>query len=283
MKFGISIFPTDLTLQPPDMARAVEERGFESLWFPEHSHIPASRRTPWGGKEGAPPLPDFYSRIHDAFVALGAAAAVTTRIRLATGITLVPQRDHLWLAKEVASVDVMSGGRFIFGIGYGWNKEEMASHGVRYTERRALMREKILFMKELWTKEEASFQGAKIQLEPSWAWPKPVQKPHPPIIMGGDAGPKTIADMVEFCDGWMPNARHDLVGRLDAVRSALTAAGRDPATFEISAFSAVPDKEKIQQLTELGVARAIFNVPPKSPPEVLSRLDEYAEFVADIK
>jgi probable F420-dependent oxidoreductase len=283
MKFGISIFPTDLTLQPPDMARAVEERGFESLWFPEHSHIPVSRRTPWGGKEGAPPLPDFYSRIHDAFVALGAAAAVTTRIRLATGITLVPQRDHLWLAKEVASVDVMSGGRFIFGIGYGWNKEEMASHGVRYTERRALMREKILFMKELWTKEEASFQGAKIQLEPSWAWPKPVQKPHPPIIMGGDAGPKTIADMVEFCDGWMPNARHDLVGRLDAVRSALTAAGRDPATFEISAFSAVPDKEKIQQLTELGVARAIFNVPPKSPPEVLSRLDEYAEFVADIK
>jgi probable F420-dependent oxidoreductase len=283
MKFGISIFPTDLTLQPPDMARAVEERGFESLWFPEHSHIPVSRRTPWGGKEGAPPLPDFYSRIHDAFVALGAAAAVTTRIRLATGITLVPQRDHLWLAKEVASVDVMSGGRFIFGIGYGWNKEEMASHGVRYTERRALMREKILFMKELWTKEEASFQGAKIQLEPSWAWPKPVQKPHPPIIMGGDAGPKTIADMVEFCDGWMPNARHDLVGRLDAVRSALTAAGRDPASFEISAFSAVPDKEKIQQLTELGVARAIFNVPPKSPPEVLSRLDEYAEFVADIK
>jgi probable F420-dependent oxidoreductase len=283
MKFGISIFPTDLTLQPPDMARAVEERGFESLWFPEHSHIPVSRRTPWGGKEGAPPLPDFYSRIHDAFVALGAAAAVTTRIRLATGITLVPQRDHLWLAKEVASVDVISGGRFIFGIGYGWNKEEMASHGVRYTERRALMREKILFMKELWTKEEASFQGAKIQLEPSWAWPKPVQKPHPPIIMGGDAGPKTIADMVEFCDGWMPNARHDLVGRLDAVRSALTAAGRDPATFEISAFSAVPDKEKIQQLTELGVARAIFNVPPKSPPEVLSRLDEYAEFVADIK
>lgn len=282
MKFGISIFPTDLTLQPPDMARAVEERGFESLWFPEHSHIPVSRRTPWGGKEGAPPLPDFYSRIHDAFVALGAAAAVTTRIRLATGITLVPQRDHLWLAKEVASVDVMSGGRFIFGIGYGWNKEEMASHGVRYTERRALMREKILFMKELWTKEEASFQGAKIQLEPSWAWPKPVQKPHPPIIMGGDAGPKTIADMVEFCDGWMPNARHDLVGRLDAVRSALTAADRDPASFEISAFSAVPDKEKIQQLTELGVARAIFNVPPKSPPEVLSRLDEYAEFVATL-
>jgi probable F420-dependent oxidoreductase len=282
MKFGISIFPTDLTLQPPDMARAVEERGFESLWFPEHSHIPVSRRTPWGGKEGAPPLPDFYSRIHDAFVALGAAAAVTTRIRLATGITLVPQRDHLWLAKEVASVDVISGGRFIFGIGYGWNKEEMASHGVRYTERRALMREKILFMKELWTKEEASFQGAKIQLEPSWAWPKPVQKPHPPIIMGGDAGPKTIADMLEFCDGWMPNARHDLVGRLDVVRSALTAAGRDPATFEISAFSAVPDKEKIQQLTELGVARAIFNVPPKSPPEVLSRLDEYAEFVATL-
>jgi len=280
MKFGISIFPTDLTLQPPDIARAVEERGFESLWFPEHSHIPVSRRSPWGGKVGAPPLPDFYSRTHDAFVALGAAAAVTTRIRLATGITLVPQRDHVWLAKEVASLDSLSGGRFIFGVGYGWNKEEMASHGVRYTERRALMREKILLMKELWTKEVASFDGGEIQLEPSWGWPKPVQKPHPPIIMGGDAGPKTIADMVEFCDGWMPNARHDLIGRLETVRAALTAAGRDPASFEISAFSAVPDKERIQQLTDLGVARAIFNVPPKSPPEVLTRLDEYAQFVA---
>jgi probable F420-dependent oxidoreductase len=282
MKFGISIFPTDLTLQPQDMARAVEERGFESLWFPEHSHIPVSRRSPWGGKVGAPPLPDFYSRTVDAFVALGAAAAVTTRIRLATGITLVPQRDHVWLAKEVASLDFLSGGRFIFGVGYGWNKEEMASHGVRYTERRALLREKILLMKELWTREVAAFQDEKLQLEPSWAWPKPVQKPHPPIILGGDAGPKTIADMVEFCDGWMPNARHDLVGRLGAVRSALEAGGRDPATFEISAFSAVPDKEKVQQLTELGVARAIFNVPPKSPPEVLTRLDEYAEFVASL-
>jgi len=282
MKFGISIFPTDLTLQPTDMARAVEERGFESLWFPEHSHIPVSRLSPWGGRVGAPPLPDFYSRIHDAFVALGAAAAVTTRIRLATGITLVPQRDHLWLAKEVASLDAISGGRFIFGIGYGWNKEEMASHGVRYTERRALMREKILFMKQLWANEVASFQGEMIHLEPSWVWPKPVQKPHPPIIMGGDAGPKTIADMVEFCDGWMPNARHDLVGRLHAVRTALAAAGRDPATFEISAFSAVPDKEKIEQLTELGVARAIFNVPPKSPAEVLTRLDEYAGFITSL-
>jgi probable F420-dependent oxidoreductase len=282
MKFGISIFPTDLTLQPPDIAKAVEERGFESLWFPEHSHIPVSRRSPWGGKVGAPPLPDFYSRTHDAFVALGAAAAVTTRIRLATGITLVPQRDHVWLAKEVASLDFLSGGRFIFGVGYGWNKEEMASHGVRYTERRALMREKILLMKELWTKEVALFDGDEIQLEPSWGWPKPVQKPHPPIIMGGDAGPKTIADMVEFCDGWMPNARHDLIGRLETVRAALTAADRDPASFEISAFAAVADKEKIQQLVDVGVTRAIFNVPPKSPPEVLTRLDEYAQFVASL-
>ncbi|MEX0946327.1 MAG: LLM class F420-dependent oxidoreductase [Acidimicrobiia bacterium] len=282
MKFGISIFPTDLTLQPVEMARAVEERGFESLWLTEHSHIPVSRATPWGGKKGAPPLPDFYARIHDAFVALGAAAAVTTRIKLGTGITLVPQRDPIWLAKEVASLDVISGGRFILGIGYGWNKEEMASHSVAYTERRALMREKILLMKKLWTEEEASFDGEMLHLEQSWAWPKPVQKPHPPIIMGGDTGPKTIADMVEFCDGWMPNARHDLVGRLAAVRSALAAAGRDPATFEISAFSATPDKDKVDQLTDLGVSRAIFNVPPKSPSEVLTRLDQYAQFVSNL-
>ena len=152
MKLGVSIFPTDRTIDPASLARAAEERGFESLWFPEHSHIPASRKTPWGGAAGAPPLPEMYWRTHDQFVALMAAAAATTSLKVGSGITLVPQRDPIWLAKQVASVDTLSGGRLLFGIGYGWNKEELAHHGVRYTERRALLREKVLMMKELWTK-----------------------------------------------------------------------------------------------------------------------------------
>ena len=155
----------------------------------------------------------------DAFVALGAVAATTTQLRLGTGITLVAQRDPIWLAKEVATLDHLSGGRVVFGVGYGWNKEEMASHGVAYKQRRALLREKVLMMKALWTEDVASFEGKLLRLEPSWAWPKPVQKPHPPIIMGGAAGPKTIAHMVEFCDGWMPlSTRHDLEGNLTKVR-----------------------------------------------------------------
>jgi probable F420-dependent oxidoreductase len=195
MNLGVMIFPTDRTIAPGKLARAAEEHGFESLWFPEHSHIPVARRTPWGGREGAPPLPEMYWRTYDQYVALMAGAAATTKLRLGSGITLVAQRDPIWLAKQVASVDALSGGRILFGIGYGWNKEEMAQHGVRYTERRALLREKVLMMKELWSREEAAFEGELLQLEPSWAWPKPKQQPHPPIIMGGAAGPRTFADI----------------------------------------------------------------------------------------
>jgi probable F420-dependent oxidoreductase len=203
MHIGVEIFPTDQTIGVVELAREVEARGFESLWFPEHSHIPTSRATPWGGKEGAPPLPEFYWRTHDPFVALGASAAVTTTLKLATGICLVAQRDPIHTAKEVASVDSISNGRFIFGIGYGWNKEEMAQHGTSYGDRRAILRENILAMRSLWTDDEASFSGEHVSIEPSWAWPKPVQRPGPPIVLGGDAGPRTAADIAEFCDGWM--------------------------------------------------------------------------------
>jgi probable F420-dependent oxidoreductase len=180
MDIGVMIFPTDKSMQPVEIAREVEARGLESLWFPEHSHIPSSRETPWGGREGAPPLPEQYWRSHDQFVALAAAAAVTSKIRLGTGITLVAQRDPIWLAKEVASLDVISGGRFELGIGYGWCVEEMRNHGLPYKQRREILREKILLMRELWTKDEASFHGKHIQFEKSWAWPKPLQKPYPP-------------------------------------------------------------------------------------------------------
>ena len=169
MKIAVDIFPTDQTINPVEFARAAEELGFESIWFPEHSHIPTSRLSPWGGREGAPPLPEFYQRTYDPFVALGACAAATSTVKLATGICLVAQRDPIHTAKEVVTVDALSDGRMIFGIGYGWNKEEMAQHGTKYAERRALLRERILAMKALWTQDEASFAGDVVQIEPSWA------------------------------------------------------------------------------------------------------------------
>jgi probable F420-dependent oxidoreductase len=278
--FGLFIFPTDQSIGPVEVARAAEESGFESLWFPEHSHIPTSRHTPWGGRAGAPPLPEWYWRSLDQFVALGAVAAATSTLRLATGITLVAQRDPIWLAKEVATLDFISGGRVILGIGYGWNREEMANHGVHYSQRRQLVREKVLLMKELWTSEVASFDGASVHFDPSWAWPKPVQKPHPPVVMGAEAGPKTIADMVEFCDGWLPLAtRHDLEGNMDEVKAALAASGRDPASFSFSAYGTKAEEANIERLISLGVDRIVFNLPAREPEIVLGRIKDLAELI----
>jgi probable F420-dependent oxidoreductase len=283
MKFGILIFPTDTTMQPIELARTCERLGFDSLWLPEHSHIPTSRITPWGGRAGAPPLPEHYWRTHDAFVALGAAAAVTERLELGTGITLLAQRDPLWTAKEVASLDLISGGRLQFGIGYGWNKEEMASHGVRYTERRALLREKVLMMKQLWTEEVASYQGEHLSLEPSWAWPKPVQQPHPPILMGGSAGPKTIADMVEFCDGWMPLMGRHSIETLPGLRRALEDAGRDPSAFLLYASAVRHDRDSIERVAEAGFGQALFVVPSEAPDRVEERLEHLALLASELR
>lgn len=280
MHIGVSIFPTDQTMQPIELGKAVEDLGFESLWFPEHSHIPVSRVTPWGGVKDAPPLPDHYWRTHEQFTAFGAVAATTSNLKLGTGITLVSQRDPIWTAKQVASLDMISGGRVLFGIGYGWNKEEMASHGTKYLERRAKLREHILAMKELWTQDEASFEGDFVSLEASWAWPKPVQQPHPPVIMGGAAGPKTIADMVEFCDGWMPlGNRHDLAGGVGKVRQALEDAGRDPETFEIGVFAAPKTEEHLTALAEAGVKRAVFSMPQADSEIVLDKLNDRARWI----
>lgn len=269
------MFPTDTAIRPDQLAREVEARGFNSLWFPEHSHIPSSRITPWGGQEGAPPLPDHYWRSHDAFVALSYAAAATTTLRLGTGVTLVAQRDPIWTAKEVASLDVLSGGRLDFGIGYGWNREEMAHHGVEFSRRRALLREKLLMMKALWTEDEASFDGELLHLEPSWAWPKPAQKPHPPVIMGAAAGPRTLADIVELCDGWMPLAtRMDIAGEAGRVRKAVADAGRDPSTFQIIASGARVDD--LDALAQAGVDHTIFNLRSLPPEQTIPYLDRLA-------
>lgn len=278
MDFGVLIFPADTAIRPDELAIELEKRGFESLWIPEHSHIPSSRETPWGGVEGAPPLPEQYWRSHDQFIALAYAAAATESLRVGTGITLLAQRDPIWTAKEVASLDHLSGGRVLFGIGYGWNKEEMASHGVAYRDRRALLREKLLLMKALWTEEEASFDGELVSLQPSWAWPKPAQRPHPPVLLGADAGPRTITDLVEFCDGWMPlGNRHDIEDRVKSVRSAVADAGRDPDSFDVSAFGVKPDR--VDDLRKAGVNRAIFSLPPVDREALLPRLDSLARAI----
>ncbi len=283
MEIGVSIFPTDLTMQPIDLAKHAEDRGFESLWFPEHSHIPVSRRSPWGGREGAPPLPQEYWRTHHQLIALSAAAAVTTNLKLATGITLVAQHDPIWLAKAVASLDMISNGRFILGVGYGWNKEELAHHGVKYTDRREVMRERILAMKQLWTEDEATFDGAWVSFEPSWSWPKPAQAGGPPIILGGAAGPRTIGDIVEYCDGWMPiGGRHDFVGKITEVRQAAEDAGRDPESLEFGLFFAQPDIGFLEGLAEAGVKRAVLGLPQGSPDEVEAAFDKFAPLVGAI-
>jgi probable F420-dependent oxidoreductase len=207
MHYGVLMFPTDYAIAPHELARAAEERGFESVFFPEHTHIPTSRRSPYpaGGE-----LPKEYSHTHDLFVALGAAAAATTKIKIGAGICLVVERDPITTAKEVATVDQLSNGRFIFGIGGGWNAEEMENHGTVFTTRWKLLRERVLAMKEIWTKDEAEFHGEFVDFDPIWSWPKPVQKPHPPILMGGGTN-SARQRVVDFCDGWLPiGIAHDV-------------------------------------------------------------------------
>ena len=202
MKYGCFIFATDYAIRPDELARALEERGFESFWVPEHTHIPASRRSPW---PGGTPLPEEYWHTLDPFVALGAAAAVTSRLRLGTGICLVIERDPITLAKEVASLDWISRGRVLFGVGGGWNPEEMENHGTDFTSRWKVLRERIAAMKEIWTRDEAEFHGKHVNFDKIWSYPKPVQKPYPPILMGG-AGPHARQRAAEFDGHWMPIA-----------------------------------------------------------------------------
>ena len=201
MHYGVSMFPTRYSIGPAELARAVEERGFESLFFPEHTHIPTSRLSPWPG--GAD-LPNEYRETFDPFLALTAAAAVTERLLLGTGICLVVERDPIITAKEVATLDLLSGGRFLFGVGGGWNREEMANHGTDPTRRFAIMRERILAMKEIWANDEAEFHGTHVDFDPVWQWPKPVQLPHPPVLVAGN-GAGTIDRVLEYGDGWIPN------------------------------------------------------------------------------
>jgi probable F420-dependent oxidoreductase len=277
MHLGASIFNTEYTIQPGELGRELEARGFESFWAPEHTHIPVSRQTPYplGGD-----LPQEYWHIYDPFVSLAAAAAVTTRLRLATGICLVIERDPIVTAKEVATLDRISQGRAIFGIGGGWNAEEMGNHGTDFKKRWRLLRERVLAMKEIWTKEEAEFHGEFVNFDPLWSFPKPVQKPHPPILMGG-YGPTTFDRVVEFCDGWMPIAiRQDkLIEKFATLKRKAAEAGRDPHSISITVFAAKPERAALDELQEAEVERAVFMLPPEGRETILPLLDKYAALI----
>jgi probable F420-dependent oxidoreductase len=278
MRVGVFCFPTDYGINIAELARSLEERGFASLYVPEHTHIPTSRLTPFpGGGE----LPKKYSHTYDPFVALSFAAAATQNLLIGTGICLIPERDPIVTAKCVASLDQLSGGRFIFGIGGGWNVEEMENHGARYETRFKLMRERILAMKALWTQEEASFHGQFVNFDPVWPWPKPKQQPHPPILLGGESD-YTLRRIVEYCDGWIPRPVGDFTpeGAVERLRRMAEAKGRDPKSLMISVFRAPADKAALDGYRAAGIDEALLEIPDLSRDEILQLLDRNAPLAA---
>jgi probable F420-dependent oxidoreductase len=279
MKFGLTIFPTDYTAQPGEFARRAEERGFESVWFPEHTHITVDRKSPWPG--GAV-LPKEYFHSYDPFVALTAAAATTSDLKLATGICLIVQRDPITTAKTIATLDRISNGRFIFGIGGAWNAEEVENHGTPFKQRFPILRERVLAMKAMWTEEKPEFHGRFVDFDPIYSYPKPVQQPTPPIIMGGD-GPSTFDRVIEFCDGWMPIARGAVVSSLEEkvrdLRKRAQAAGRDADSLTVSLFSCPADADVVKEMERIGLDRVVFGIPAGAPEEVWATMDERARLV----
>lgn len=278
MKLGVFHFNTEYSIRADELAIAAEERGFESLWFPEHTHIPASRETQWPGRQ---PLPREYVHMSDPFVSAAAAAVVTKTIKLGTGICLIIEHDPLALAKTVATVDQLSNGRFLFGVGAGWNREEMENHGTPYDKRWKVLEERVKAMKELWTKEEASYHGDWVNFDKVWSYPKPVQRPHPPVILGtfgSNWGRKRVA---EFGDGWIPiDLFHgDLKADIEDLHKRLRDNGRDPADVPISMFDIFETKEDdLKRFADLGlIERAIPRCPTEDRDTVLRWLDRYAE------
>ena len=273
MKFGIAIFPTDYAISMTELAPAVEERGFESLWVAEHSHIPVSRTSPYprGGE-----LPKEYSHTLDPFVALTAAATATKTLLVATGVCLVIERDTIHTAKSVASLDHLSGGRFLFGIGGGWNREEMGNHGTAFETRWRLLREQVEAMKAIWTEDEAEYHGDLVSIDRAWCWPKPVQKPHPPVLLGGN-GPRTLQRVVRYADGWMPN-RGDWLDRIPELQRMAADAGRAP--IPVTTYGGRDDDPAdIERLGAAGIERMIWYVPPDGRDAALRRLEQVTELV----
>ena len=274
MKIGIYIFATDYTIRIDELARAAEERGFESLFIPEHTHIPASRRSPW---PGGPELPREYWHTLDPFVALGYAAAATSTIRLGTGICLLTERDPIVNAKEAATLDLLSGGRFELAIGAGWNAEEMENHGTAFATRFRVMSERARAMKVIWAEEEPEFHGEFVDFDPIWSWPKPVQSPNPPILVGGETD-YTLRRVVEWADGWFPRGRggFDPAEGMARLKRIADEAGRSMDTINVSLFGVEPNREALDRAAEAGVTRAILGLPSNDRDDVMRRLDRHA-------
>jgi probable F420-dependent oxidoreductase len=278
MRYGVTMFMTDQTMPPVDLARAIEERGLHSLYVPEHTHIPTSRMTapPTGDAE----LRDEYKRTLDPLVALAMCAAATERLVVGTGICLVAQREPIVTAKAIATLDHMSGGRFVLGVGFGWNADEIADHGVSMADRRDVAREHVLAMRALWSDDVASFEGKYVQIPPTWSWPKPVRAGGPPVLIGGAAGPKLFAHVAGYADGWIPIGGAGIRAALPDLHRACEAAGRDPATLQIVPFGTVPDAGKLEYYESIGVTEVVLRLPGGGADRVLPILDEYASLVA---
>jgi probable F420-dependent oxidoreductase len=277
VKIGVTLHATDQSMSPVALAAEAEARGFHSLYLPEHTHIPVSRRTP--APSGDDVLGEEYRRSLDPYIALAAAAALTSRIRLGTGIGLVAQHDTITFAKQLATLDLLSNGRLVLGIGYGWNHEEMENHGIDVRRRRALVREKMLAMQQLWTQEEAEYHGEFVRFERSWMWPKPLQQPRPPVLIGGAAGPKLFDHIAEYADGWMPIGGAGLKAELEALRAAFEQRKRDPRELHIVPMGILPDAGKLDYYRSLGVTEAVLRLPSAPRDAVLPVLDEFAAFL----
>ena len=277
MKIGVTIHASDRAMSPVELAQEAEARGFHSLYIPEHTHIPTSRRTPppAGGDE----LAESYSRSPDPYIALAGAAAVTSTIRLGTGIGLPAQHDPITFAKQIATLDALSQGRLTLGIGFGWNHEEMENHGIDVKRRREHVRETMLAMQRLWSQEVAEFHGEFVRFEASWQWPKPTQQPRPPILIGGGAGPTLFAHIAEYADGWMPIGGAGMKAALDDLRRALAESERDPSALHVVPMGVHPDPEKLAYYESLGVTEAVFRLPSAARDEVLPVLDDFAQYL----
>ena len=277
MEIGVTMHTTDRSMSAIDLAREAEARGYHSLYLPEHTHIPTSRRTP--PPTGDEVLAEEYMRSPDPYISLAGAAAVTERILLGTGIGLPAQHDPITFAKQLATLDNISRGRLVFGIGFGWNHEEMENHGIDVKRRRERVREHVLAMQALWSQDVAEFRGEFVNFEPSWQWPKPVQQPRPRILIGGAAGPKLFAHIAEYADGWMPIGGTGLAAALEGLRAAVAERGRDESALHIVPFGTIPDAGKLEYYESVGATEVVLRLPSKARDEVLPVLDDYTQFL----
>ena len=277
MHIGITAFLTDRSMAPAALAVAAEERGYHSVYLPEHTHMPVHGPRPPSVVDGVREAD--YPRSLDPFTALASAAAVTDRILLGTGVALVAQHDPIVLAKQIATLDHLSSGRFVLGMGYGWNRREAADHGVDFSQRRAVAREKVLCMQALWTEDEAEFHGSHVDLPPSYAWPKPVQQPRLRTLLGGGPGPALFAAIAEYADGWMPIGGAGVGAALGDLRRAMEDAGRDPDRLEVVPFGTVPDEGKLDHFAAIGCSEVVLRVPSGPTGDMVRVLDDFTRFV----